>query len=360
MSATRNRGLRRKGWLLLFYLGAFNLVIILLVRTESQSRTSWAKGIWEELRDTLEFLNFGYWWARFVEPLWSSSEFRNWNYDSSEDLWFALLSICVCFVAYKGLTGARNKNAQPESTAGSTIGSLPNNYSFDGDTKKWAQQAARPQTPDPKQVPNSHAQTSQGPSQTAPETVSSDSIKEKKSGTPKPKVDQKQEVLRPSWGTQNRIADLTSIDLGNLQADFPKRAEELRQHALSGEILSGDIASVAQSVVQLCTSWISFLEEDDRRAEAAWSNLMFDQASKLTDFEITLAMWCAVDKYGHGLVLSGNFDETRQRLITNRDERWDSAGRLVQAVDRLSELLEAGTISQAEYERRFNRLMDGQ
>lgn len=130
------------------------------------------------------------------------------------------------------------------------------------------------------------------------------------------------------------------IHLGKLQTDFPRRARELKDRdRLIGD-LSSDILLVANQVWLLAINWLAYLDGDDfelckdrhtydqiarvsQRAnltiEQVTEKNMYNIASSLYDFEISLALLACVDEVGTELRLNGNVDETFELLVTSRD-----------------------------------------
>ena len=134
--------------------------------------------------------------------------------------------------------------------------------------------------------------------------------------------------------------DASSIHLGKLENAFPRRAEELRNHARSGGKLSGPIEDVAARIWSLSQLWLVFLDGDDfgltkdrgiydhvvsmahthpRCSIEHEANItMIMVASIMSNFEIETALNCSVDSVGAILLLNGNFDETYQELVRGR------------------------------------------
>lgn len=129
--------------------------------------------------------------------------------------------------------------------------------------------------------------------------------------------------------------------MNKLQQHFPKRAEELRKLGVSGSKSSGPFEETSEKVWALSQLWLALLDGDDfgltideniykRIVDLANSSprcsieeeagqWMLMTALNMTDEEIELALWCAVDHVGQILVLNGNFDETRDFLIEQKN-----------------------------------------
>ena len=143
---------------------------------------------------------------------------------------------------------------------------------------------------------------------------------------------------------------IPKIDLGLLDADFPRRADELRaRRRLVGD-LSSDIQDVALKVWKLASYWLIFLDGDDfglsnnrdlyaqvaatartmgTSIERVAGQLMEEVAVGLYDFEISLALLACADSVGEGLKLNGNVDDTFAKLVRAR-ERTNSLGKRAQ------------------------------
>ena len=148
---------------------------------------------------------------------------------------------------------------------------------------------------------------------------------------PNPQSDKQKtsKSLDRSSTTQQSAANKAS-HLGFLQERFPKRAEELRQHALSGKKLSGEIKNVADKVNNLAVYFLAYQEADNRSDEDHYLGQINDTVkvhgvsenkAGMTDFEIMLGLMCAVDEFGSVLVLNGVVDETFGILVAHRDRR---------------------------------------
>ena len=129
--------------------------------------------------------------------------------------------------------------------------------------------------------------------------------------------------------------------MNKLQQHFPKRAEELKKLAASRLKSSGPFEETSEKVWTLCQLWLTLLDGDDFgltideriykqivdlanssprcSIEEEAGHWMLMKALNMTDEEIELALRCAVDHVGHVLVLNGNFDETRDFLIEQRN-----------------------------------------
>jgi len=130
-------------------------------------------------------------------------------------------------------------------------------------------------------------------------------------------------------------------NVNKLQQHFPKRAEELRKLAVSGSNSSGTFEEISEEVWTLSQLWLTFLDGDDLgftvdsdiyrqivdlanssprcSIEEEAVHWMLINAVNMSEPEIELALWCAVDRVGTILVLNGNFDETRQMLVEHRN-----------------------------------------
>lgn len=129
--------------------------------------------------------------------------------------------------------------------------------------------------------------------------------------------------------------------MNKLQQHFPKRAEELRKLGDSGSTSSGSFEETSKKVWVLSQLWLTFLDGDDFgltvdsdiykqivdlanssprcSIEEEAGHWMLMNAVSMSESEIELALWCAVDRVGTILVLNGSFDETRQLLLEHRN-----------------------------------------
>jgi len=121
---------------------------------------------------------------------------------------------------------------------------------------------------------------------------------------------------------------------------FPKRADELRARARSITDPPPDLNISADKIWRLSQLWLTFLDGEDFgltidegiyrevkqlansaprcSIEEEAGQWMLINATSMSEDEIELALWCAVDRVGHALVINGNFDETLQILLSHR------------------------------------------
>lgn len=147
-------------WLLVLFLGAFNLCLTGLVHVTDRP--------WDETSGEVRFLNsvrlidFSYLWSRYIEPALSSGDWVGRDYDSSEEIWWVLVAALICLIArnrYHRLgrklheaTSISAKTRNPQSARPS---------SNDGDTIAWVRQTGRHQShgSQPKSIPSRNVTT---------------------------------------------------------------------------------------------------------------------------------------------------------------------------------------------------------
>ena len=158
------------------------------------------------------------------------------------------------------------------------------------------------------------------------------------------------QVNEHGYQNQKPPQSVPRIDLGLLDVDFPRRADELRaRQRLVGDLSSG-IQDVALKVWKLASYWLIFLDGDDfglsnnrdlyaqvaatartlgMSIERMAGHLMEEVVVGLFDFEISLALLACADTVGEGLKLNGNVDDTFAQLVRAR-ERANPLGRRAQ------------------------------
>jgi len=160
--------------------------------------------------------------------------------------------------------------------------------------------------------------------------------------SPPPPPPRSNPLARPS-------ADSPQV-FGKLGTMYPNIAEQLKNLANNGHVLSGTLEESANRIYYLGQLWLVFLDGDDfgltrdreiynhirevaqmrpRRSiedEAEWHMNIW--AVSMTTLEIKLALKCGVESVGFILEANGNFDYTLSSLIETRNQsNWSMIGK---------------------------------
>lgn len=129
--------------------------------------------------------------------------------------------------------------------------------------------------------------------------------------------------------------------LQKLSVRYPDVASKLLNRVKEGGVLSGEIDSVAAAIWRLGQLWLVFFDGDDFgltedrsiydgikalaedveprcSIEEEAQRWMHYNALDMSKFEIRLGLDCAVDTIGTYLVLSGQYEETYDLLVSRR------------------------------------------
>lgn len=129
---------RRKVWLLVLLLGAFNLALTFVVSLVGRP--------WDERNlavrviRSVKYIDFSYLWHRYVESLWGSGDL---TYDSSEEKWFYLMSTVVCLIAARRYFVLSKKGKQSSPSIDDTRKTKSTSDANFGDTAQWTEQVRR-------------------------------------------------------------------------------------------------------------------------------------------------------------------------------------------------------------------------